>query len=159
MNADEIARLQDRMRQPKMARQSANKALELSPHNLAAMEILAALEVREGNLDEGERVYRAALSMAHKPELQVPIGKAIASIHEKRKEWDLAFAAHEKANLIRFRSDAARDARQVVGRDLLGPILGQVANLDARFAFRHGSFLPSSLAHLSFGVSAVAAVD
>ena len=104
----EVGRIHVRMRQPKLARQAVEKALAIKPGLWAGHDLLGDLALQEGDLDEAQRQYETALAGAPDPLQKATVAHAIGSLHEKRKEWDEAFAAHDRANRVKATSDVAR---------------------------------------------------
>lgn len=104
----EIGRLHEQMRKPVLARQAAAKALETEPRLWSAHDLLGDLARAEGDLEAAMASYEKALETAANPFDKGSVLHAIGAIHEKRKEWDEAFAAHQRANDIRAAMDTSR---------------------------------------------------
>ena len=104
----EIARIHERMRQPKQARQAVEKALQLRPGSWAALDVLGHLAQEDSDFDQAHQWFAKALDAARDPLDKATVAHSLGGVYEKRKLWDEAFAAHERANRIKATSPLAR---------------------------------------------------
>ena len=127
-----IAMLGAHLRNHEVGRAAAQRALNLDPNEGAALLAMTKDALRRGELEEAEALALRVIGGASETIVRTSAMHEVGKIAQRRREWDKAFEAHERANKLKLAEPSAREAL----REPPAPFLPYLGQADAAERYR-----------------------